>query len=323
MSLKSPRCVTRLLTCRALGVLILGIVAFVCKALPAAPPVTAAALTPDGRQVLLGSQRGVEVWSWPELKPVLKLATELVHVHDLSFSPDGKWLLIAGGSPAEVGCIELRSWPDAMLIRCVSEHADLVYRVSWSPDGARWATAGADGICNVMRADGGQRLVRYEGHSRPVLTIAWLPDGQTIVSAGVDQTLRLWNSTTGAHLRTLDNHVGSVNEVAVRPTASRDVPATVASISEDRTVRLWQPNIGRLLRFARLKSPPRTLVWSPDGNRMVIGCNDGHLCIVDANTADIISDSPAIAGRIHALLIDPQQSRILYAGDSEPSSAMW
>jgi len=174
-----------------------------------------------------------------------------------------------------------------------------------------------------MAADTGQRTVRYEGHSRPVLTIAWLPGGQTIVSAGVDQTLRLWNSTTGEHLRTLDNHVGSVNEVAVQPAASRDIPATVASISEDRTVRLWQPSIGRLLRFARLKSPPRTLVWSPDGNRLVIGCDDGHVRIVDANTADIISDTPAFSGRIHAILIDPRQSRILYAGDSEPTSAMW
>jgi WD40 repeat protein len=156
-----------------------------------------------------------------------------------------------------------------------------------------------------------------------VLTIAWLPDGKSIVSAGVDQTLRLWNSSTAEHLRTLDNHVDSVNEVAVQPTASREAPPIVASISEDRTVRFWQPSIGRLLRFARLKSPPRTLVWSPDGGHLVIGCNDGHVRIVDANTAEVVSDRPAIPGRIHALLIDPRQSRILCAGESEPVTAMW
>jgi WD40 repeat protein len=314
--------VIRSLPCREL-VLLVGIVAAACKASSAAPPVTAAALAPDGRQVVLGSQRGIEVRSWPDLRPMTMLASELYHVHDLSFSPDGKWLLVAGGSPAEAGSVELRSWPDARLIRRVKEHEDLVYRVAWSPDGARWATAGADGICNVVAAHTDQPIVRYEGHSRPVLTIAYLPDGQTIVSAGADQTLRLWNSTTGKHLRTLDNHVGSVNEVAVQPAASRDVPAIVASISEDRTVRLWQPSIGRLMRFGRLKSAPRTLVWSPDGNRLVIGCNDGHVRIVDANTADIISDTPALSGRIYALLIDPRQRRILYAGDSEPISAMW
>lgn len=304
-------------------VLLVGIVAVACRASSAAPPITAAVLTPDGLQVVLGSQRGMEVRSWPDLKPMKMLVSELDHVHDLSFSPDGKWLLVAGGSPAEVGSVELRSWPDARLIRRVQEHEDLVYRVAWSPDGTRWATASADRICNVVATDTGQRTVRYEGHSRAVLTIAWLRDAQTIVSAGADQTIRVWNSTTGEHLRTLDNHIGSVNEVAVQPAASRDVPATVASISEDRTVRLWQPSIGRLLRFARLKSPPRTLVWSPDGDRLVIGCNNGHVCFVDASTAEIISDAPALSGRIHALLIDPRQSRILYAGDSEPSSAMW
>jgi WD40 repeat protein len=314
--------VIRSLPCRKF-VLLVGIVAVACRTSSAAPPITAAVLTPDGLQVVLGSQQGMEVRSWPDLKPMKMLATELEHVHDLSFAPDGKWLLVAGGSPAEAGSVELRSWPDGRLIQHIKEHADLVYRVAWSPDGTRWATASADGICNVMAADTGQRKVRYKGHSRPVLTIAWLPDGQTIVSAGVDQTIRVWNGTTGEHVRTLDNHVGSVNDVAVRPANTRDVPATVASVSEDRTVRLWQPSVGRLLRFARLKSPPRTLVWSPDGNRLVIACNDGHVCIVDADTAGIISDAPADSGRIHALLIDQRQSRILYAGDSEPSSARW
>ncbi len=312
----------RSLPCREF-VLLVGIFAVACTASSAAPPITAAVLTPDGRQVVLGSQRGMEVRSWPDLKPMKMLATELDHVHDLSFSPDGKWLLVAGGSPAEAGSVELRSWPDARLIQHIKEHADLVYRVAWSPDGTRWAAAGADGICNVVATDTGQPTVRYEGHSRAVLTIAWLPDAQTIVSAGADQTIRVWNGTTGEHLRTLDNHIGTVNEVAVRPQSPAGAAPTVASISEDRTVRLWQPSIGRLLRFARLKSPPRTLVWSPDGDRLVIGCNDGHVCIVNASTAEIISDVPALSGRIHALLIDPRQSRILYAGDSEPSSAMW
>jgi WD40 repeat protein len=311
------------LICRGLPALLLGVAALACDASQAAPPVTAAALTPDGGQVMLGSQRGIEIRSWPELKPITTLPTGLDHVHDLVFSPDGRWLLVAGGSPAEAGTVELRSWPDARLIRRVSEHKDLIYRVAWSPDGTRWGMAGADGICHIIAADTGQRLVRYEGHSRAVLTIAYLPDGQTIVSAGVDQTIQLWNSTTGNHLRTLDNHIGTVNEVAVQPAASQDVPAVVASISEDRTVRLWQPSIGRLMRFARLMSPPRTLAWSPSGDRLVIGCTDGHLRMVNPNTAEIISDTPALTGRIHTIIIDSRLNRILCAGDAAPVSVRW
>ena len=39
-------------------------------------PITAAALSPDGTQVVIGSQGGIEIRSWPELIPSKKLATQ-------------------------------------------------------------------------------------------------------------------------------------------------------------------------------------------------------------------------------------------------------
>src|SRR5262245_19204161 len=77
----------------------------------AAPPVTALALTPDGKSVVVGSQAGLEVRTWPELERVRTLATELPHVHDLVFAPDGKTLAAVGGAPAQSGMVELYRWP--------------------------------------------------------------------------------------------------------------------------------------------------------------------------------------------------------------------
>jgi WD40 repeat protein len=287
----------------------------------AAPPITAAALAPDGQHVVLGSQRGVEIRTWPELQPHNTLATELDHVHDLAFSPDGRWVLVAGGTPAEMGSVEAWSWPNSKLVRRVTLHKDLVYRVTWLPDGTRWATAGADGLCHVVDATTHERLVSYSGHSKAVLAVAYLHRDKQIVSAGVDQTLRLWDAMTGQHLRTLDNHVGAVNDVAVRPAASAEEPPIVASISDDRTLRLWQPHIGRLVRFARLPSPPRAFVWTPDGQQLIVGCSDGHVRVVDWESAEIVSDKAALSGRIHALFLDSRRSRILAAGDLEPVAA--
>lgn len=279
-----------------------------------APPVTAAAFTPDGKSVLVGSQAGIEVRSWPELKVTGRLRTELAHVHDLAFAPDGRSLLATGGAPAAAGVVEVWGWPGGNLVRRAAGHTDLVYRVAWAPDGSRWATASADHTCRIHAADTGEVLVRYEGHSRPVLAVAFLPDGKAVVSAGVDQTLQVWTAEAGKPVRTLDNHVGPVNDVAVRPSAAADAPAVVASVGDDRTVRLWQPTIGRLVRFARLPSKPLAVAWAPAGDRLVVGCADGRLRILDPDTLAVTGEKTGLGGRVYCVVPNPEAGRGLLAG---------
>jgi WD40 repeat protein len=295
-------------TCFALLIALLGGTA------SAAPPITAACFSPDAKQVVLGSQDGIEIRSWPELKPASRLKTELSHVHDLAFSPDGKTLLAAGGSPAKVGAVELLSWPEGKLIRRVTEHKDLIYRVAFSPDGSRWATASADGSCRVYASETGKLIAHFDGHSRAVLALAFFPDGKTVVSVGVDQTLQLWEAASGKHVRTLDNHTAAVNDVAVCPVSPANAPIVVASVGEDRTVRLWQPTTGRLMRFTRLESVPRVVAWSAKGDRLLVGCNDGKLRVLDFETLDVVGEKQGPEGRIYALVPVPKSDREVLLG---------
>jgi WD40 repeat protein len=281
----------------------------------AAPPITAAAFSPDARQVVLGSQDGIEVRSWPDLKISARVETELSHVHDLAFAPDGKVLLAAGGWPAEKGVIEVLSWPDGKRLQRVADCKDLVYRVAWSPKGEQWAAASADGTCRVYAADSAKPLLRYEGHSRAVLAITFLPDGKTALSAGVDQTLQLWEVETGKPLRTLDNHVAPVNDLATRPQTPEGTPAIIVSASDDRTVRLWQPTTGRLMRFARVASAPRAAAWTADGRTLLIACKDGRVRVIDPDTVEVLRDLPALDGVAHSLVVAPDGS-VLVGGEN-------
>jgi WD40 repeat protein len=282
----------------------------------AAPPITAAAFTPDGKLVLLGSQDGIEVRSWPELKPDSPLKSDLSHVHDLAFAPDGKTFLAAGGSPAEVGSVEVFDWVTKKRRHRIELGKDLVYKVAWSPDGSRWAAACADGLCRVVVAESGKEEVRYAGHSRAVLAVAFLPDGKTIASAGVDQTVQVWEAKTGKPIRTLDNHVAAVNDLAVRPNGEMETPSTIASVSDDRTVRLWHTTTGRLLRFAKLDSPPRAVVWTNDGSRVVVACADGSLRKLDPDTLELVGEKANLGGRAYTLVPNIDGKSFLLAGES-------
>jgi len=280
----------------------------------AAPPITAAAFTPDGQQVVIGSQAGIEIRKWPDLNEAARIDTDLANIHDLTFSPDGEKLLIAGGSPAERGVVDIVTWPERKLVHRIDEHADVVYRVAWSPAGNALATASGDSTCQIYEAATGNRIARYEGHSRAVLVLAFLPDGNSIVSAGVDQALQLWDSNTGKQLRSLDNHLAAVNDLAVRPTSNRDAPPIVATCSDDRTLRFWQPTIGRLMRFARLPSPSRCLAWSSDGKQVLAGCDDGLVRCLDFETLEVMALDGNLGGRIHVLLRSQEKS--LAAGEN-------
>ena len=276
------------------------------------PPITALAFAPDGQSILVGSQAGIEVCSWPELKTIKSLKTKLAHVHDLAFSPDAKTLAAAGGSPGEKGEVEWFSWPESESRGRSAHHNDLVYRLAWQPAGKGFATASTDHLVLVHNESKEQPL-KLSGHSRAVLAITFLPDGKTFISAGVDQSLRVWNAAEGKLIRTLDNHTAAVHDLAVRPGKSEG-PPLVASAGADRTVRLWQPTVGRLVRFARLPCAPLALAWTKDGGRLVCSCTDGRVRVLDPDTVQIISEHAALDGWAYSLALAPDDRFAVVGG---------
>lgn len=267
------------------------------------PPITALAFTPDGKSVLVGSQAGVELRSWPELKRVRSLATELANVHDLAFSPDGTVLAIAGGSPAEKGTVELVRWPEGTLRHRVSPHRDVIYAIAWSGDSLSIVTASADQTVRKLDARTGKSTGVFEGHSRGVIAAVFLSGDKQLVTAGGDESLRVWDAESGKSERILSNHTKPVTGLAVRPTAGKTAAPTLVSISDDRTVRLWQPTVGRMVRFARLASEPRAVSWTADGAAILVACKDGALRVIDPETVEVRQTIPAIDGIAYALAV--------------------
>jgi len=281
----------------------------------AKPPVTAVAFTPDGKAVVVGSQAGIAVRSWPGLKPVRVLKTELQNVHDLAFSPDGKWLLAAGGEPGETGAVEVYFWNGTKRQAARGGHDEVVYGVAWRSDSSGWVTASLDRSLRVFDRANAKPGRKITGHSRGVKAVGILPDGKTLVSGGNDNSLRVWSLKTGKLIRSFNNHTHPIHDLAVHPSKDKDALPMVVTVSEDRSVRLWQPTIGRMVRFVRLdKAIPLAVRWTPDGSRIIIACSDGHVRVIDPDTVAIVRDTPAISGWAYSLDVHPNGREAVVGG---------
>lgn len=292
----------------------------ICLATPpitasADSPITAAAFTPDGNGLMVGSQAGLQLLSWPSLSAATALSTQLQNIHHIAFSPNDQRVLISGGVPGESGVLEIRTWPDFTLHSTIKLHDDLIYQASWSPDSSSIATSGADGICKVIDVMTGRVRSQFTGHSRPVLTVQYL-DAEHCVSGGVDQTIRLWKVADGRSVRTLNNHVNTVNMI-LTPASSMDHNFDqLVSISDDRTIRIWQPRIGRLVKFARLPAEPQKAVWSADHKSLFIATKASMICNIDTTTMRVNAEQLTTVGVIYELLLDSERALLFAAGEN-------
>lgn len=281
--------------------------------LPAAePPITAACFTPDGKSLLTGSQAGIELRDWPQLQPRRQLRTGLANVHHLVFSPNGRWLAAVGGRPAESGRVEFYQWPGNDEPDQVVSHAeDVFYQLAWHDSEPRWTVACGDG--RLYQGTVGQPEVHpLAGHSRGVLTVA--SAGDWLVSAGIDRAIRVWQGDPPVSVRSLDNHTATIHDLAVCPASDNGSPRLLASAAGDRTVRFWQPSIGRLVRFARLPSVPLDIDWLPDGSRLLAACADGHLRVIDPATVSVVADIPALPAWAYTLAAAPDGRQAVVGG---------
>ena len=279
------------------------------------PPITAVTFSPNGKQIVAGSQGGIVVRTWSDLKIVRKLKTKLEQVHDLKFSADGKHLLAAGGKPGDVGQVEIYEWGTVTPKSSIEREGDLIYGVCWTPDSKGFATAGLDRTVAVYRLGKSKPVTVIKGHSRGVKAVAILNDGKSLISGGIDNSLRVWSLPSGKPIRALNNHTRPIHDIAVRP--KHEGLPMVATVSNDRTVRLWQPTIGRMVRFVRFKrAKPLAVRWTPNGLELVVVCSDGSVRVIDPDTAQVREKMLANKGWAYSVAVHPDGDQILVGGAS-------
>lgn len=174
------------------------------------------AFSPDGRTLAAGSYpEGVQVWDVPTGKLKYAVPAKWSHViSDVAFSPDGR--IIASGDGTEAHLMDAET---GRLLTTLTPPSKRVFALAFSPDGKTLATGGP----HFHRKWFWQN--RDSG-----------PHGQSSQPVQRDSTgeICLWDVASGSLTRTLTSGHW-VLSVIWSPDGK-----TLASMSDDDTVRLWR-----------------------------------------------------------------------------------
>lgn len=294
----------------------------------ATQPVTACCFTLDGSSIVVARHNAVSVVSAANGRAERELPVAIPRTCDMAFNGDGTLLAIAGGVPGSSGKVVIWNWKARAAVGEITGFSDLVTSVAFSADGAI-AAASADRSGAVYSlGDAGkrpQRTAELIGHAGPVLDVRFSPDGKTVVTASADRSIKVWEAG-GKLLRTLTHHTDIVHCLAIRPTgagAADAPPWSCASGSDDKTVRIWQPGIGRMVRIVRKhEGAIFALAYTPSGAILFSAGADGVIRAIDADSDQIRFEFKASDDWIYALAVSPDGTS-LASGDWAGNIKLW
>ncbi|WP_187144413.1 TIR domain-containing protein [Microvirga massiliensis] len=278
--------------------------------------ITSAMFSPDGQKVLTTSQMMIEdglvtVWDVGSGRELLKLQHEQ-DVQRTVFSPDGQTMLTLAGGTA-------RLW-DAHTGRefLVLPHPQPISFATFSRDGKKIVTTSADKTTRLWDASGRELLVLQHETEAQLATLS--RDGQKIVTALKDGTARLWDANSGRELlvlrhpppvfpdelerasppglRVLFEQFGLLGPDTLISAVFSPDGQKVLTVSKDRiggdfthakpsfehAVRLWDAVTGRELVVLRHEGGIFGAEFSPDGQKVATGSQDGSARLWDAAT---------------------------------------
>jgi len=182
----------------------------------------------------------------------------LRRIRSVAWSPDGRWLAVAGGG----GDVRLLSRDGRVVHRQLGAHTGDAKPLAWSADGQRLATTGWDGTVRLWD-DQLRALQCLRDHQAFTLSAAWDPVSGRLASGDSAGKILVWDAA-GQLLKTLDAD-GWVWGLAWSPDGK-----TLAAQAKNE-IWLWDSELARGPTL-HPEGEPVALAWSPDGSRLAVAC---------------------------------------------------
>ena len=271
-------------------------------------------------------------------------------IRSLDFAARGQ--LIASGSAD--GTVRIWNAEDKEQLSVLDDHDGGVTDVAFSADETKLISGSEGGTIRIWQVGGARQLHVLDSDGQEVNSVAFSPDG-TLVAAGVcvekqyldcvKGEIRLWRVNSGELAATLEGHGGSVSDIVFSPDQTM-----LASGSGDHTTRLWQATGAPTQRGLRRIGSPilpgiqgpvstgvslqtlavlkghtsgvNSLVFSPDGMRLVSGSSDNTIRVWEVLTGHIVAGLSRMIPAVKSLAFSPD-GETLASGSSAGVIKLW
>jgi WD40 repeat protein len=259
--------------------------------------VKAIAFNPDGKTLASGSfDSTVKIWDLQTGECLKTLLGHKAVVTCLGYSPQGDHL-VTGSYDQSV-----KIW-DVATGKCLDtlhKHTNRVWSVAFHPQENLVVSGGDDHAIKVWELHRGKCIKTLQGNSNAIYAIAYSAQSsdqsnqQNLLASGhEDQTIKLWNVNINAPqlvepelqpFQVLRGHSDRILSITFSPNGQ-----IIASGSADRTIKLWHPQTGKLIKTLQ---GHRSWIWeiaiSPDSKFLASGSYDHTVKVWDLESGECL-----------------------------------
>ncbi|GJD19224.1 WD-40 repeat protein [Rivularia sp. IAM M-261] len=267
--------------------------------------------SPDGKFLASCSRdQTIKLWKLDTKECSHTFHGHIRAVRCITFTANGK-VIASGGSDKTIKLWDLET---RQCLNTLQEHSDTIWSIAFSQDNKLMASCSDDRTVKLWNIETFKCITTLQEHTKGMNRVAFSPDDKLMITSD-SSTIKLWNVKTSQCLNTLQGYSSRINSVIFHPNN-----LILASSSQDRKIRLWNINTGKL-KILPTHGQVYSAVFSPNGHILASG-DWGTVRVWDANSCKPLNTLKSHTATVMSTAISPD-NKILASGCSHHNVKLW